>query len=136
MKPLRTLFILLLCAFFLQYCDSLKGPDACTEEFVIHEITVLDTTGQPADSVDITVSNLDADEPYEICNDSYCDEDSLSNPYTIMHDGLMDEISRDKEEVLVTGSREELSFEEEYEFRNNSCHVEKLAGPDTVSLDS
>lgn len=118
-----------------QYCSPFEGPFVCTDEFVMYSVTVLDPTGEPADSVQIEVSNKETGNIYDVCEGNLCNE-IHTGTYTIMHDGFFGDISKSGEKILVEGTKEDLQFKEEYAFRSGDCHIEKLAGPDTVSLAS
>lgn len=127
-----TLFIFFL--FLIQNCSQPEEPGACTDEFVMHSVTVMNPDNNPADSVDITVTNNESGEIYP-CGEYLCEE-VQEGTYTIMHDGFLENLDEDGEIVTVEGMKDNLQFREEFEFRGGVCHVEKLAGPDTVSLSS
>ena len=110
-----------------------ESPIVCTTEFVTFSITVVDTTGEPADSVQITVKNTKSGEPYDVCQGTICDSYGAGR-YTIMHDGFHGKISEKREPVTVKGTKGEQQFTADFAFRSGDCHVRKLAGPDTVSL--
>lgn len=126
--------LLLVAATVFQSCSSPQDfGGACTAEFVTISLTVLSPQGQPADSVDITVTNKENGDTYNICGEYSC-RGGTDGTYTIMHDGFHEELSATREAVIVEGTKDQLGFEQEFAFRGGRCHVEKLAGPDTVSL--
>lgn len=133
MRDILWITFLILTLLLFQYCSNTEAPYACTDEFVIHTITVLGPNEEPADSVEIEVTNKQTGNEYDICENNNCYEFNTGT-YTIMHDGFFGELSETKEIVLVKGTKESLHFSEEYAFRSGPCHVEKLAGTDTVSL--
>lgn len=137
MKLLNLTFLILSSFLLLQCNSSTEGIEACTQEFITYSITVLGTDGEPADSVQIQVSNKENGEIYTICSEeqNFCRE-GTNGQYTIMHDGFLGKISSDRENLIVEGSKENTQFRAEYTFRSGECHVRKLAGPDTVSLSS
>lgn len=123
-----------LLAITLLNCSSPESPVTCTTEFVKSQLVVLEPSGQPADSLDITVYSNG--EIFDICGHeaiSQC-HDRNEGRYTIMHDGFWGEISDSRQEISVTGYTGDYGFAEQFVFRSGECHVEKLAGPDTVSL--
>ncbi len=131
-----TFLILILSCLLLQYCSSPQDPSgACTAEFVTFSVTVVHPDGSPADSVDLEVRNREDGNLYNICAEYSCRDGSNGN-YTIMHDGFLEELSPTGETVLVEGTKGNLQFSEEYTFQSGRCHVEKVAGPDTVSLSN
>lgn len=133
MKLNKIISSLLLFPLFLHGCSQPESPGACTDEFVTHSVTVHNQNGEPADSVNIQVTN-------EIGTSFDCDEylcqETLVGTYIVMHDGLKERISDSKETFIVVGMKDELQFNEDFVFRSGECHVEKIAGPDTVSLTS
>lgn len=133
MRDIVWITFLILTLLLFQYCSNSEAPYACTQEFRIYSVTVLEPSGEPADSVEIEVTNKQTGNEYEICKDYSC-HGINTGTYTIMHDGFFEELSETKEIVLVKGAKEDLHFSEEYAFRSGPCHVEKLAGPDTVTL--
>jgi hypothetical protein len=135
MRDIVWITFLILILLLFQYCSNSEPPYVCTNEFVTYTITVLEPNGEPADSVEIEVTNKQTGKEYDICEDFSC-RGINSGTYTIMHDGFFGELSETKEIVLVEGTKDDLHFSKDYAFRSGPCHVEKLAGPDTVSLSS
>lgn len=134
MDKANTFLILILIGLALQYCSNTQDHSvACTDEFVMLSVTVLHPDGTPADSVQTEVKKRESGTLYEICVENYCRSGDNGN-YTIMHDGFWGEISKNREAVLVEGTKDNLQFSKEYAFRSGECHVEKIGGPDTVSL--
>ena len=57
--------------------------------------------------------------------------------HIIFHDGFIDRIDEGEDAtVVVEGMRGELSFTQEFVFTNDGCHVAKVSGPDTVTLQA
>ena len=133
MKNYRIISCLFLFSILLQGCSQPESPGACTDEFVTHSVTVLNQAGELADSVNIQVTNKSGN-LFE-CDEYLCQETFIGT-YIIMHDGLRERISDSKETFTVVGMKDELQFNEDFVFRSGECHVEKVAGPDTVSLMS
>lgn len=138
MRTLQTFLFVIPLFLLFQSCSD-TYPAVCTDELRIYTVAVMDMQGEPADSVRVEVSSRETGEELDICGE----EDICSvhghghnGIYVIMHDGFFGEISEVEERLLVVGTREELQFSEEFVFRSGECHVEKLAGPDTVSLES
>src|SRR5699024_4942977 len=89
----------------------------------------------PADSVQIQVTNEETGQIYNNCSEeqNVC-AGGNNGRYTIMHDGFHGKISTEGEDILVSGEKGQLQFQAKYTFRSGECHLQKLAGPDTVSL--
>lgn len=129
---MRILFFLGCLLIIFQSCT--EHPVACTDEFVTSAVTVLDPAGEPADSVQIEITNKESGDIYP-CDEYLCRKQQTGS-YIIMHDGLREEISMISETIIVEGIKEELQFRETFRFRAGKCHIEKIAGPDTVSLSA
>ncbi len=100
----------------------------------MNSVTVLDPSGNPADSVEVKVINKEHEQTYP-CDEYLCKENSTGT-YVIMHDGLREKVSKNGDRIIVEGEKDELQFIEEFVFGKGECHVHKVAGPDTVSLSS
>lgn len=134
MKTIKLIIFTSVVFLLFQSCSSSEGPYACTGEFVMYSLTVMGPNETPADSVQITVTNKESDKVYP-CDEYLCNERKPGH-YVIMHDGLRGKIDEERETIIVEGTKENLQFKEEFYFRGGICHVEKVAGPDTVSLSS
>lgn len=135
MKFIKLIAFFSLLAIAYISCSSPEDPVVCTQQFVTIPLEVLEPSGEPADSVDITVVSKEDGDTLEICADeSISPCHGVNGTYIIMHDGFHGEISEDREDVVVTGTKGALYFKEDFAFRSGVCHVEKVAGPDTVSL--
>ena len=115
-----------------------EAPRACTDEFVTYSVKVLSPNEQPADSVVIDVRNASTGKEYDVCEAlSQCNDPEErryveEGKYFIFHDGL--EASPLGSDVIVTGSKESLTFRADYVFREGECHVQKEMGPEQVML--
>jgi hypothetical protein len=114
-------------------CDDPAGQCLCTEEFRTFPVTVVDATGAPVSDVTITRTNMRTGAVFE--------PTWLGMPvpgtYVVADDGLLDEFSSDGDLVQVTGEKDGATFEAQFEFAVPDpcrCHVDKLAGPDTVTI--
>lgn len=135
MKILKFICLILLGSLLFQNCSDSEFITVCTQEFVIHTITVLAPTEEPADSVDIKVINKESGEVYPCGEEDLCRE-IPTGTYIVMHDGFFGDISESGEKILVEGTKDGMQFKEGYIFKSGKCHIEKIAGPDTVSLSS
>lgn len=140
MNYLKTLSISLLFVAICS-CNSVNSNDrVCTLKFRTISAKVLMPGGEPADAVDISVTIGNNDQTFDPCTEvlgESCESEGFDGFYLIFHDGFMDEIDEGEDAtVVVEGMRGELSFTQEFVFTNDGCHVAKVAGPDTVRLQS
>lgn len=131
--------LLLAAGLFLQSCSQSISPRVCTAQFVVHQVTVLDTGGEPADSVEIDITDRDTGETFNPCeSDAFdCAAEGFEGNYTLIHDGYFEESEEGREfRLYVMGRKNQTSFEADYTFRNDGCHIRKVAGPDSVQLEA
>ncbi len=104
----------------------------CTQEFRTFTVTVVDEASQPVTDAILTRLNLRSGQVLE--------PTSLGlepGVYVVADDGNLDAFSSDGDVVLVTGTKGTISFSADFEFATPApcrCHVEQLAGPDTVVM--
>lgn len=127
--------LLILASCFILSCSTDSDSRVCTGEFVVHYLTVLTPGDEPADAVQIEVSNKETGEIYNVCeDDSICGPGEEDGRYVIFHDGFLGEVNSDGEEVIVEGFQADSSFTEEFVFGDDGCHIQKYEGPDQVYL--
>jgi hypothetical protein len=134
MKPIRLLALVgTVAALGALACDDPLSQCLCTEEFRTYLVTVVDAGGAPVSDVTITRTNLRTGALFE--------PTWLGMPvpgtYLVADDGLVDEFSSEGDLVRVTGEKDGATFEAQFEFAvpdECRCHVDKLAGPDTVTI--
>lgn len=130
----KILFFLAFVTPLLFSCSNPKVAKVCTQQFAIHNLTVLTPDGEPADSVQITVSNKATGNIYDVCDSSLCEETATDGVYVIFHDGFFGKIDSDGEKIVVHGEKGGRSFTEQFIFGDDGCHIRKVAGPDSVYL--
>ncbi|MCW9708934.1 hypothetical protein [Fodinibius salsisoli] len=141
MRVIKRLVLISTLALTLQGCfssdntNSIVDPVNCTGVFVTSSIVVLNPAGTPLDSVKITVQNKNSNRYYDLCENETC-YTNQQGAAAIMNDAFRDHLKEEGGEIIVTGSKDNLSFEEEFEFKPGVCHIQKVAGPDTVTLSS
>ena len=122
----------LFLAGLLVACDSNESqiPCACTEEFRSYHLTVVDGSGELADGVEVRVVRVLSGERLDFGAPA-----GTPGVYVIMDDSFTDRIAAD-ESFQVGGVRGEASFTTEFRFGTDECrcHVLRLAGPDSVTL--
>jgi hypothetical protein len=114
-------------------CDDPAPACACTEEFRVYTVTVLDDASQPQGGVVLTRTNLRTG---RVLEPGWL---GLLAPgvYEVVDDGLRDEFSSDGDIVRVTGVQSGASFTADFVFATPEpcrCHVVRIAGPDTVVI--
>jgi hypothetical protein len=131
MKIISGLFLSLLV--FVS-CSTVDKDCICTEEYRFFLVTVVDTLGVPVDSLNVIIKDKDGDEldvqqeshpfgagKYTVLNDSFtqmfCTCSTLEKIYFSATDG-----------IRTTAG--------EYLFNTDDCkcHINKVAGPDTLIL--
>ncbi len=105
----------------------------CTEEFRTFAVTVVDEAGQPVSDAMLTRLNLRSG---QVLEPTWL---GLLEPgvYLVADDGHVDAFSSAGDMVRVTGTNGTISFSADFEFASPApcrCHVEQLAGPDTVVM--
>lgn len=114
-------------------CDDPAGHCACTEEFRTFHITVLDDTGSPVPDVTITRTNQRTG---QVLEPTWLGM-TVWGTYLVADDGLLEAFSPDGDVVRVTGQKDGAAFQANFVFAVPGpcrCHVDKLAGPDTVTI--
>ena len=133
---MRALFLVLP---LLAGCSVFEGdehPRTCTDQYVSYTVGVRLPDGAPADSVSITAENERTGQVYGPCNGIIADGVGCgeSGTYTVYTDAQEGATSEEGDDVTVRGTRGALTFEAAFRFRSDGCHVDKLSGPDAVTL--
>ena len=113
--------------------DSPVNSPLCTAEFVTVTLQVTGPNGEPIENADISVVNSVSNDTLNVCENFECAEGMMGN-YTIFHDGFIEKVSFEGDSYTVSGTSSEGSFQEEFVFARNECHVFKKSGPETVTL--
>jgi len=114
-------------------CEDPASLCACTEEFRSYILTVVDDAGNPAADVTLTRTNLRTSEVLEPTGLGQAEPGT----YKVVDDGLVDAFSSEGDTVRVTGVQGAATFAADFVFAAPEpcrCHVDKLAGPDTVVI--
>ena len=131
--PRPGMLALSLVAMALACSDSTNSQCACTEEFRTFTLTVLDDAMQPAPNVTLVRTNLRTGKVLEPGWLGLL----VAGTYLVADDGLVDEFSSAGDTVRVVGTQGGVSFTADFVFAAPApcrCHVELLAGPDTVII--
>ena len=111
--------------------EATNGTCDCTYEFRLFTLAVIDDASQPVGDLQLTITNLRTGRVLE----SGWLGLLVPGSYVIADDGMLDEIPHDGDLVRVVGVKAGISFEAEFAFAVREpcrCHVERLAGPDTI----
>ena len=131
--------ILLLIAIVMSSCGLIAplGDEgrACTREFRVFQVTVQDAEGRLVEGLDVKVTragngrriNPCKGDDNGTCDYAYTDEGS----YLVMTDANSDDLSPKGTSVRASADG---IFTADFVFARGECHVEKLAGPDTVTV--
>lgn len=133
-----SLSALMLLLTFWTSCDS----QICTSSFDFVQIQALDQNEEPVelDSFEIidmrtekTIDPCDFDDPNPCPGGSPMGSPELGG-YTIFHDGIRDMIIGDRIGIRVIGQKGDRQFQEDFLIGNDGCHVYKMEGPESVTL--
>jgi len=128
-----TLLSLLLGALFWACSDSTDGTCACTEEFRTFTVTILDDASQPAQNLTLVRTNVRTGKVLEPGWLGML----VPGTYLVADDGLIDEFSDVGDTLRVVASQNGASVTMDFVFRSAApcrCHLELVAGPDTVVI--
>jgi hypothetical protein len=103
----------------------------CPAVLTVEMVRVVDQHGYPIAGVQITVTNKHTGHVYEI--PQRWDTRGL---YGVFSNRFSDEINPSGEEIIVSGWKDGLSFEDEFVFGTDEARrgIRRIAGPDTIVL--
>jgi hypothetical protein len=113
-------------------CETNHPADCvCTEQFVTVGVYILDADGRPVDNLRTTVFL-----PRTCDTLRYDGFPSADGYQPIADDRLTQSLRKEGERVRLELERDSLQFVRDYLIGTDPCrcHVEKWAGPDTLSL--
>ena len=126
--------ILLFLPILLFYnCDDEYPDCVCTEEFRMYLVTVVDSLGNPVDSLITTITN-DRGKEYSFVE--FTPPPFMPGAYFVMTDGYQNDFSTSPGKIFFKGVKNTLEVTGEYLFNTDKCrcHVYKVSGPDTLIL--
>lgn len=114
---------------------SEETPDCvCTEEFRMYLVVVIDSLGNPVDSLQTIISN-DRGKLYDF--NGYLPPQYLPGAYFVMTDEYQNDFSTIPGRILFAGHKDDNEVTGEFYFNTDKCrcHVYKVSGPDTLVLN-
>jgi hypothetical protein len=112
--------------------DDPAGQCACTEEFRVFSVAVVDDASQPVSDAQLTVTNLRTG---HVLMSGWLGQ-LVPGSYVIADDAMVDEFSAEGDVVRVEGQAPAGSFTADFTFAPDACgcHLQRVAGPDTVVI--
>ncbi len=104
-------------------------PLACTAEFRVYGITVLDGGGAPVPDLDPTVTLVRTGQ--EIVPDTTL-ASRANGFYVVLTDAQGSILGQTGRQVRFSGTNGIVSTSADFVFAAGVCHVEKISGPDTL----
>jgi hypothetical protein len=130
MKKRISSIIFMFSLVFLSCITDVKDC-ICPTEFRGYNITIIDTSGNPVDSLVTRITNSRGREftPYG----SYY-QHSLEGKYWIMDDLYKNEFTIRPTSIFFEAAKESVTVEAAFLFNTDECkcHVNKIAGPDII----
>lgn len=118
----------------LSSCFDEEPDCVCSLEFRMYLVTVIDSLGNPVDSLQTTVTNSTGK---EFNFDELTPPPNMPGVYFVMTDGYQNEFTTKPEKILFKGTKGGKEVAGEFYFNTDDCycHVYKIAGPDTLILN-
>jgi len=132
MKALIIVFGVLLLAVLIS-CENEEPNCVCTTEFRTYLVTVIDTLGNPVDSLQTRVTN---NRGKLFAFEGLSQPPYMDGAYYVMTDGYVNDFSTNPEKIIFSGNKNNLDITAEFFFNTDECgcHVYKVSGPDTLAL--
>ena len=112
--------------------DAGMSPGACTASFAMIVVTVVDATGQPIPDASVTATLVRTGQvlvPTTLML-------PVPGTYVLVDDGSTHLLRRSGDAVLARVTKGPASVSADYVMAvEGGCHVSKLSGPDSVTLD-
>ena len=127
----RIVKIVFFIALLFPSCTTDVNNCACTTEFRTYRIIVIDSSGNPVDSLVTRITNSSGKE--FTSHGSYF-PNGTEGKYWIMDDSYKNDFSIRPKTIFFEGTKENESVEAAFLINTDECkcHVNKVAGPDTV----
>jgi hypothetical protein len=128
---LITISFLLILSF--SSCFDEEPDCVCSLEFRTYLVTVIDTLGNPVDSLEAIITNTRGK---EFNFDELSPPPYMQGAYYVMTDGYENDFTIRPEKILFKGTKDGIEVTGEFYFNTDECrcHVYKIAGQDTLIL--
>ena len=131
---MKQFLIIVLIALLIYSCSEVDNDCICTQEFRSYLVTVIDTLGVPVDSLNITIKDKDGNE-LDVQQDPYFLNEGK---YTVFND-VFTQILCDcgtPQKIYFSATDGTRNTAGEFLFNTDECqcHINKVAGPDTLVL--
>jgi hypothetical protein len=125
----RRIALAVTCAGFLAGCDGAGGGGACTEEFAILAVRVLQPDGAPLDSAVVSSILVRTGERLPVITLGMLEPGA----YPVVDDGSLQKLRASGDVVRFAAQAGPLAATADFTIASrDGCHVSKVAGPDTV----
>ncbi|MFA6235068.1 MAG: hypothetical protein WC824_12920 [Bacteroidota bacterium] len=127
-----SMFAFIIGTILFAACDTQDPGDClCTEEFISIGVYVVDADRKPVEGVRIVVTVPRTGDTLE-----FAGYPSHNGYYSIADDRMTESLPVDGEWLQMKGEKDTLRFDQAFFISTGPCrcHVEKLFGPDTVTL--
>jgi hypothetical protein len=131
---MKQLIIILFLLFVAISCSTMENDCVCTQDFRAYRVTVLDSLGSSVDSLDVTVKDKDG-KRLNVVQDVY---DYYRGKYVVLNDGFIQMFCSCgiPQQIYFSVTDGKRTANGEYLFNTDECkcHINKIAGPDTLVL--
>ncbi len=112
-------------------CTDLGGGRVCTASFAVATVTAVDSNGALVPDATVTTTLLRTGETITPATVM----DFVTGVYPILDDGAIPKLHPNGDSLRVHAARGPASAEATYYFDvPGGCHIERIAGPDTLQL--
>lgn len=119
---------------FIASCSTIEKNCICTEVFVTSMVLIIDSTGVPVDSLNITIKDKDGNK-LNIEQDFYA---FVPGRYIVLNDGYLNKLCGQliPQKFFFSATNGNKTVSAEYLFNTDDCccHINKVEGPDTLVL--
>jgi len=131
----RIAAIVFFIALLFPSCTTDVKDCICTTDFRGYNITIVDSLGNPVDSLITRITNSRG---REFTPNSLYYQRSSEGKYWMMGDSYKNEFTVRPTSIYFEGAKEGVTAEAAFLFNTDECkcHVNKVAGPDTIVAQS
>jgi hypothetical protein len=112
-------------------CTDNQTDCICTTEFRTYLVTVIDTLGNPVDSLQTRITNSRGK---QFSFDGLSLPPNMNGAYFVMTDGYQQDFTTRPEKITFTANKNSTEVTGDFYFNTDECgcHVQKVQGPDTL----